>query len=98
MSTVATAPIAEALALLHEPDSVFEIRIPKAGRAGTIAGYFNDVEKAAAAIARYDHKVPGIYVTLNPVNPALLARAANACANLPKRPQATAMSSPGTCC
>ena len=76
----------EALTLLHEPGSVFEVRIPKAGRAGTISGYFDDCEAAAKAIARYDHKAPGIYVTLNPVDPALLARAAN---RLKERAEAT---------
>lgn len=71
------AAVADSLALLHEPGSVFEIRIPNSGRAGTVSGYFDNVEAAAKAIARYDHKVPGIYVTLNPVNAALLARSAN---------------------
>ena len=66
--------VADPFSLLHEPGSVFEVRIPNAGRAGTISGYFDDCEAAAKAIARYDHKAPGIYVTLNPVNPALLAR------------------------
>ena len=86
MSATTTSPVLEALTLLHEPGSVFEVRIPKAGRAGTISGYFDDCEAAAKAIARYDHKAPGIYVTLNPVDPALLARAAN---RLKERAEAT---------
>src|SRR5262245_59290382 len=63
--------------LLMEPGQVYEVRIPKAGRNGTISGYFDDLGKLANAIAGLDVTVPGIYVTLNPCNPALLARAAN---------------------
>ena len=72
-----TPAIEAALALLHEPGAVFEVRIPKAGKAGTVSGYFDDPAAAAREIERYDGKVPGVYVTLNPVNPALMARAAN---------------------
>ena len=67
--------IRRALALLV--DGVFEIRIPKAGRHRTIRGYFNDREVAAKAAAIWSGKVPAVYITLNPVNPALLARANN---------------------
>lgn len=58
-------------------DGVFEIRIPKAGRHRTIRGYFNELETAARAASAWSGKVPAVYVTLNPVNPALLARANN---------------------
>ena len=64
-----------ALELLAE--GVFEIRIPKAGRHRTIRGYFNDREAAAQAAAKWSGSVPAVYITLNPVNPALLARASN---------------------
>lgn len=67
--------IRRALALIT--DGVFEIRIPKAGRHRTIRGYFNDPNAAARAAANWSGKVPAIYLTLNPVNPALLARASN---------------------
>jgi hypothetical protein len=56
---------------------VHEVRIPKAGRRGTIAGYFTDAERLADAVLAIDGTVPGVYVTLNPCKPALLARAAN---------------------
>lgn len=49
-----------------------------AGGAGIVYGYFNnatDFAKAAAALERA--KAPGIYFTLNPVQPDLLARSAN---------------------
>lgn len=69
--------VAENLRVLWEPGEVREVRIPTHGRAGTISGYFDDPTEAARALIRYDGRVPGIYVTLNPVDPALLARAAN---------------------
>jgi len=69
------AEIQRALALLV--DGVFEIRIPKAGRHRTIRGYFNELETAARAVSAWSGKVPAVYLTLNPVNPALLARASN---------------------
>jgi hypothetical protein len=56
---------------------IHEVRIPKAGRGGTIAGYFDDPDRMADAVLGIDGTVPGVYVTMNPCNPALLARAAN---------------------
>jgi hypothetical protein len=77
--------IGKFLAALHEPGSVFEVRAPKCrDRPGatytyTASGYFNDTAKAAKAIAALDARArcDAIYVTLNPVNPALLARSGN---------------------
>jgi hypothetical protein len=63
--------------LLMASGDVHEVRIPKAGRSGTIAGYFDDAERLCDAVLDVDGKVPGIYLTLNPCNPVLLARAAN---------------------
>ena len=74
-----TAPldIRTALDLLIEPGSTFEIRIPKAGKGGTVRGYFQDLDKAAQAASGWSGKAAGVYVTLNPVHPALYARAAD---------------------
>jgi hypothetical protein len=48
------------------------------GRTATVRGYFNDVDKFVAAAALLDEQgASGVYVTLNPVLPALLARACN---------------------
>lgn len=69
--------IRQALALLVAPGSVVELRCPKAGRAGTISGYYNDPALLAKETARLSGHVPGVYLTLNPCDPALLARAAN---------------------
>ena len=44
-------------------------------RPHTVAGYFDDWAKLAAAAAQLQAR--GVYITLNPVQPALLARAHN---------------------
>jgi hypothetical protein len=65
--------------VVMEPGSVHELRIPKAGREKTISGYFDDPLKLAQCAAELDAsgKYPGIYITLNPCKPALLARCCN---------------------
>ena len=75
------------LALLFQPGDVFEVRAPDcrerrdARYAFTCSGYFtfDTRDEAVAGIAELDRSAiaPGIYVTINPVAPALLARAAN---------------------
>ncbi len=67
--------IAIGLDRLLAPGTVFELRIP-ATRRGTISGYFDDAQALAACAAPWDGKA-NIYVTLNPAEPALLARSAN---------------------
>ncbi len=64
------------LDLIQEPGSVFEVRIPKT-KMGTISGYFDDTAIAAALVARENGKHQSIYVTVNPINPSLLARCQN---------------------
>lgn len=54
---------------------VYELRVPKY-RGGTASGYFDDADKLDAAARAFDGKA-NVYVTLNPVTPALLARACN---------------------
>lgn len=73
-----------------EPDQVIELRglgVPRQyGKPATVAGWFNDADKlASAAIELEDRGAKGVYVTLNVVNPALLARAYN---RLDEHPQA----------
>lgn len=68
--------IKNALDVIHEPGEVFEVRIPKT-KAGTLSGYFNDTGKAALMIARENGKHQGVYATVNPVKPSLLARMEN---------------------
>ncbi len=66
--------------LLHHPGEVREVRAPKAGKLKTVSGYFDSRDTFCRGLRGYDDgkiEVPGIYVTLNPVNPALLARSCN---------------------
>ena len=62
------------LAVLSRPGDVREVRIPTSRR--TDSGYFDDPVALAAAVRPYDGR-QNVYITLNPVAPALLARAAN---------------------
>ena len=82
------AEIRRSLELLHKPGSTFEIRvlgIPSRGKPYNASGYFNDHAKAAEMAYEYDRRgAAGVYVTTNPVLPALLARAANRMVDYPK--------------
>lgn len=85
------AEIRRSLELLHEPGDVFEVRaldVPSGKYKNVVSGYFDCIGKATQAIARLDkHGRPkGIYVTVNPCNPALLSRANN---RLIERPKST---------
>ncbi|MGI6418463.1 MAG: AAA family ATPase [Thermoguttaceae bacterium] len=89
------AAIQRSLELLHEPGATFEIRAlgVRSGKfENTVSGYYNDFSKAARDIAVLDanRKPRGIYCTLNPCNPALLARANN---RLEERPKHTTQDS-----
>lgn len=61
-------------ALLWRPGDVREVRIPGPGR--TDAGYFDSPDALVRAVEAVDGR-QNVYVTVNPVDPALLARAAN---------------------
>jgi hypothetical protein len=68
--------IEQALSLLLEPGQVAELRCLNTVK-GTISGYFDDFDKLAKVIAKLNGQVPAVYITLNPVNPTLLARSVN---------------------
>ena len=73
----ASVLVKSALDLIHTPGTVFEIRIPKT-KYNTVAGYFNDTGIAALAIGQVNGKgFPAIYTTVNPIDPALIARNEN---------------------
>lgn len=65
------------------PGEVHEVRAPKTRKGprrwfGVVSGYFDDGEEFVDALESTDGRdAEGIYLTLNPVNPALKARAAN---------------------
>ncbi len=65
------------LQYLFDPGQVIEIRTISGE--GISSGYYDDLKKAAADLLERekDTRVSGTYVTLNEVNPALLARRAN---------------------
>ncbi|PWR70211.1 hypothetical protein ACKUB1_00920 [Methanospirillum stamsii] len=69
--------ILSALRILSSPGQVIETRIITAEGIGS--GYYDNPEKLAdaAAILDTNSQIKGIYITLNEVNPALLARRAN---------------------
>ncbi|MBA2753646.1 MAG: hypothetical protein H0U40_04185 [Chloroflexia bacterium] len=65
---------------LVRPGDVHEIRIPnpRDRRLGVVSGYVDDEDRFVAIAADIDGSAAeAVYATLNPVNPALLARAAN---------------------
>lgn len=64
--------------LFHEPGDVLELRIPKAGKYGTISGYFDKPAAFAdAVVGLADVGFTGYYFTINPVKPDLLVRSVN---------------------
>jgi len=87
--TAATTTTVElALAFLHDPGETFEVRILGSDK-GTVAGYFDNARDAAAMIAKWDGKAEGIYHTVNPCDPALLARSTNRLREYTKRGSST---------
>jgi hypothetical protein len=64
------------LQILFRPGDIVEVRVPKTLREGTVSGYFDDMGALKRAVLTRTRDA-GIYVTLNPVRPELLARCAN---------------------
>jgi P4 family phage/plasmid primase-like protien len=81
---VSIQTILATLDTLMLPGDVLEVRLLNVPRVGTVAGYFDDLEAAASIAARWSGKIEAVYVTLNPVRPELLARAANTMVERPK--------------
>src|SRR4051794_40201551 len=71
--------IARAIDLLFPPDSVIELRALKVPKGNTASGYFDGQHRKDLIVAAADLSgmAQGVYVTLNPVLPTLLARARN---------------------
>jgi hypothetical protein len=78
----AAEEILRTLAVLFEPGQVVELRALKDKT--TVSGYFDDHEALAEEAVRLDRKLYQVYVTLNEINPVLLARAANRLIQSPK--------------
>lgn len=67
--------VARTARLFLDADNVIEVRAKTEG--GIASGYFSDAGKLVQAVRPLDPKSQAIYLTLNPVNPDLLARASN---------------------
>ncbi len=79
----ASDEIRRTVSSLYEPGDVVEVRaFNEAG--WTRSGYFDDYDLLASAAAGLDREGWQVYVTLNPVNAALLARASNRVKDRPK--------------
>jgi hypothetical protein len=63
---------------------VAKLRVPQYPRRGTVSGYFNNLDMMLKATAAMSGKAAGVYLTLNPVVPDLLNRAANRLVNFAK--------------
>jgi hypothetical protein len=74
-SDLASGEIARTLEVLFEPGKVVELRAFKDRT--TKSGYFDDFEELAEQAAKLDGRGFAVYVTLNPVKEALLARSQN---------------------
>lgn len=79
MSTESARLIHETVQLLSEPDQTIELRaLGVDGKSNCVAsGYYSDHGRLGRDAVRYFDRARAIYVTLNPVNPALLARSNN---------------------
>jgi hypothetical protein len=70
--------ILAALRVLYLPEQVVELRVPNYPRGNsTAAGYFDDSDALADWALHLSGKAPAVYVTLNEIDPALLARIRN---------------------
>jgi hypothetical protein len=70
-----SAEMQRAVEVLSEPGGVAELRALK--NATSAAGYFDDFSALSREAAKLDEQGFAVYVTANPVVPALLARSAN---------------------
>lgn len=70
------AYIARCLRVFAEPGQVVELRVLGVDRKGTVAGYYDDLDKLARDAARLDGRGQ-IYFALNPLDPALIGRYCN---------------------
>lgn len=75
--------IRRALDVLFEPSDVVELRAFK-NRRCTVSGYYDDFDRLATDAQRLNRQCGGVYVTLNSVQPDLLARRKNRCVEYPE--------------
>jgi len=70
-------PTRSACSILFEPGQTVEVRL--IGKRGTASGFYDNYDRLSLDAVMFDNRgeYAGTYVTLNPVNPDLLARRAN---------------------
>lgn len=86
ITSLASAPaadrdeVARSVSLLA-PERVVELRVLGVPQHGVISGYYDEQHRQdlIAAAVRLSEHASGVYCTLNPVEPSLLARSANRC-------------------
>ena len=77
--TTLGATIYSAMELLIIPGTVVEVRIPYARITPgnhftcTMVGYFDNIQDLATEAAFWSGKAPGVYYSINPVNPTFLS-------------------------
>jgi len=77
--------------VLFSDEQVVELRAPGYPRGhATTAGYFDDSDRLADNALELSGNAPGVYVTLNEINPALLARVSNRVEHWVKQPTSDA--------
>lgn len=76
MHHASPAIIRDALGVLLDPGTVVELRVLQTQK-GVVSGYFDDLSALAEAAACWSGRAAGAYVTVNPVEPTLLARSPN---------------------
>src|SRR2546425_1743395 len=76
--------VRQAFDVLLAPGSVAELRVLKT-RQKTVSGYYNDFDKLATDAIEWSGFAPGVYITLNPTLPDLLARKYNRCEGYAER-------------
>lgn len=77
--------INRALGILLPGTRVGELRVLGVPRVRTVSGYYTDRTAMARAAQRWSGRAKGVYTTLNEVQPALLARAANRMVEAPEQ-------------
>ena len=74
-----SATTLDALQALVPPGAVVELRVPEfeGRKTNVVSGYYDDLEALIRDARKVDGKAAGIYFTMNPVSPELLARRVN---------------------
>jgi hypothetical protein len=55
--------------LLTAPGELYELRVPNCGQNGVVSGYYDSPEALADIVKDVSGQAPGVYMTLNPVDP-----------------------------